>query len=108
MSEERCPPERHVVSPLWCWMGLRISGLAAAAVLTIAFCMWVYFELRDYAALSCLSSSTQAERRQLVADPHRDPDSLAEGIWCAYANGGTTAGISHLGSGDYLGRLIAS
>lgn len=78
MSEEPCPPERRAVSPLWCWMGLRISGLAAAAVLSIAFCMWVYFELRDYAALSGLSPSTQTEIRQLVADPHRDPARLWE------------------------------
>lgn len=78
MSEEPCPPTRRAVSPLWRWMGLRISGLAAAAVLSIAFCMWVYFELRDYAALSGLSPSTQAEIRQLVADPHRDPARLWE------------------------------
>ncbi|SFD71342.1 sensor histidine kinase [Paracidovorax konjaci] len=63
-------------TPLWRWMGVRISALAIGAVLAIAAGMWTYFQLRELRLLQQLPVPVRAEAQQLLKHPHDNQAAL--------------------------------
>ncbi|WP_225923120.1 ATP-binding protein [Pseudomonas xantholysinigenes] len=55
-------------SPLWLWVGLRMTLLAVGAVITITLCMYLYFWVRDYYVLQSMTPQDQAALAAGMAD----------------------------------------
>ncbi len=64
----RVPPARS----LWRWIGTRMSLLAVAAVVLIAFGMWLHFFISDRAVLERIPEADRAELQYLQRHPHTD------------------------------------
>jgi len=65
---------RH--TPLWRWVGLRMSALAVVTVIAIALAMWLRFAISDAMVLSRLPAGARQEMQQLRADPHSNASRL--------------------------------
>jgi len=59
-------------TPLWLWVGLRMSALAVGTVITIAFGMWLYFKVADSMTLRRMPPAMREEVVKLRASPHPD------------------------------------
>ncbi len=70
---------RH--TPLWRWVGFRMSALAVVTVIVIALAMWFRFAISDAVALSRLPPDARQEMLQLRADPHHN----ASRLWQLFA-----------------------
>lgn len=56
-------------TPLWLWVGLRMSALAVGTVIAIAFGMWLYFHAADARTLGRMPPAVREEVILLRADP---------------------------------------
>lgn len=65
-------------SPLWLWVGLRMTALAIATVITIALGMWAYFQILDAWAIKKLPPTIHEELLRLRQNPHEDEKRLWE------------------------------
>ena len=65
---------RH--TPLWRWVGFRMSALAVVTVIVIALGMWLRFAISDFMVLSRLPPDARQEMQQLLADPHSNASRL--------------------------------
>lgn len=63
-------------TPLWQWVGLRMSALAIITIIVIAFAMWLRFAISDAMVLSKLPPDALKEMHQLRADPHSNASRL--------------------------------
>lgn len=65
---------RH--TPLWRWVGFRMSALAVVTVIVIALGMWLRFAISDFMVLSRLPPDARQEMQLLLADPHSNASRL--------------------------------
>lgn len=56
-------------TPLWLWVGLRMSALAVGTVVAIAFGMWLYFQVDDALSLRRMPAPVREEVVRLRLDP---------------------------------------
>ncbi|UVL86190.1 two-component sensor histidine kinase [Pseudomonas sp. B21-028] len=64
--------------PLWRWLGMRMSLLAIGAVVVIALCMWINFNLSDWYFLQHLPPGPREELLQLRAEPQLNETRLRQ------------------------------
>jgi signal transduction histidine kinase len=69
---------RFSEKPLWRWVGMRMSLLAIGAVVLIAFCMWINFQLSDWFLVQHLPSEARQELMHLRAQPLLDEGRLRQ------------------------------
>lgn len=69
---------RGRTSPLWMWVGLRMSALAVVAVVLIAFGMWLYFGARDTLALEYAPAHVRLEIEVLRQHPRENEARLRQ------------------------------
>lgn len=64
--------------PLWRWVGIRMSLLAIGAVVVIAVCMWINFQISDEYFLKQLPPAAREELIQLRAEPQLNETRLRQ------------------------------
>jgi len=66
------------VRPLWQWIGVRMIGLALAAMLLVGMGMWLRFFWWEGQLRSALPDSVQMELQALEVDPAGNADRLRQ------------------------------
>ncbi|QYY80507.1 sensor histidine kinase [Pseudomonas germanica] len=57
-------------TPLWHWVGVRMSMLAIGALIAVSFSMWLHFTIEEWTTLTSIPIDARAEFQRLQSDPH--------------------------------------